>query len=123
MIKDDYFLSLLFEIAKNVPKVAGARIAAALVYHGKIIAQGQNRYKSHPLQKEWGKNEKAIFLHAELDAAKRIYQERLDFSDYTIYIARAKRMGNVWIPGNARPCVGCMGFLSDELRLKRIVYT
>ncbi len=118
--RDEYFINLLFEIAKNVPRVAGAKISSALVYKNKIISQGQNRYKSHPLQARWGKNEKAIYLHAEIDTLKTAVG--LDISDCVLYIARARLVGNAWVHGSARPCNGCMEFLRF-LNIKRIVYT
>ena len=101
--------SLLFKLACSQQPVANARIAAALVYKNRVVAFGHNRYKSHPLQKRYAKNENSIYLHAEIDALARGII-LANTSNWCLYIVRAKynRPNGRLVYGLARPCIGCM---------------
>ena len=120
--------SLLFKLACSQQPVANARIAAALVYKNRVVAFGHNRYKSHPLQKRYGKNEHSIYLHAELDAIAtlcRSISSSVEPSRCILYIVRAK-FANVdrrsYIYGLARPCIGCMRAIA-AFGINRVCYS
>jgi deoxycytidylate deaminase len=89
---------------------AAARIATALVYKREIISTGICQMKSHPFQKTYAKNSKAIFLHAEVDAIKNAVNQRIDLdiiAKSTLYICRQRIIAQEWTAGIARPCSGC----------------
>jgi tRNA(Arg) A34 adenosine deaminase TadA len=100
-----FWLQRTLEHARTVPPVAGARVAAMLLV-GKVWHIGFNSLKTHPLMAKFGKNDKAICLHAEVNSIARALRwntpERLEGS--TMYIARAKADGSA---GMAKPCEGC----------------
>lgn len=101
-------------------------VASALVHRNKIISYGVNSMKSHSFQKRYGKNEHAIFLHAEVAAiyaAKKMKFEKFDNS--ILYIARIKYKDttkNDIISGLAAPCDGCLRCINDH-NIKSVVYT
>lgn len=102
-------LDSAFAIAQGLPTVAKARVCAMLEDEDGIIDIGVNQYKSHPLQARFGSNDKAIFLHSEIDAIinqlRRLPVNYLKYS--TLWIARAKKINGVWKKGLAKPCSGC----------------
>lgn len=120
--KDMKYISLLTKIAEAVPPVRSARLAAALVHKNEIIAFGVNKMKTHPFQKQYGKNPQAIFLHAENDCLLRAMKKvgREGIRGATLYVARVKNPGNVF--GNACPCEGCRDAIETH-DLGRVVYT
>jgi len=81
-------------------------MGAVLAYRNRVVAVGQNSTKSHPLAAKYSKNEKAICLHAEIDAIKNALKvvDVEDLNKMTLYVARVKRTGLI---GNAKPCNGC----------------
>lgn len=125
----DKYLSILSTIAQDVLPVGHAKIAAAIVYKDEIISIGVCSYKTHPLQKQYGRNAHSIFLHAEVDAlvkAKyRVLKRGISLKKCTMYIARAKRAGSQsigYISGLAKPCDGCMKAI-NEAGITRVFYT
>jgi len=108
-------------IAENVPKVANAQIAAAIVYKRQLISVGFNQKKTHPFQKTFSKNPDAIYLHAETsaiyNALKKVSVEEL--KKCSLYIFRIKSDGST---GLAKPCVGCMKCITT-FDLKAVYYT
>ena len=120
-------------ILHTLSKVAAAnpgqreKLAAAVVCRNKIISIGINSMKSHPMAAKYGKNEHAVFLHAEVAAIKNALREIDvdDFSKCDIYITRVKKEAPftkkfVW--GLAKPCAGCERAIA-EFGLKRVIYT
>lgn len=120
-------------ILHTLSKVAAAnpgqreKLAAAVVCRNKIISIGINSMKSHPMAAKYGKNEHAVYLHAEVAAIKNALREIDvdDFSKCDIYITRVKKEAPftkkfVW--GLAKPCVGCERAIA-EFGLKRTIYT
>lgn len=91
--------------ARKIEPVAGARVAAAISVNGNLFF-GYNSRKTHPMMAKWGKNDKAICLHAEVDVIKNSLRHHRadDLSRATLYVARAKADGT---PGLAKPCEGC----------------
>lgn len=125
MDKNQRFLNAAFEIATTVTPVSrqGARLAALVVYKGKVLAVGTNHRKTHPFQSKYGKNIKSIYLHAETNAIKKSLREKKDLSKCILYIARARgSQKNGYQPGKAKPCVGCMRAIVD-FNIKKIYYT
>lgn len=103
-MKHEQRLKDLLQTAKHVTPVAGARIAAAIYDRNELVATGFNSRKTHPLMAKFGKNDKAIHLHAEVDALRDAAKWTLGVEGCTMYIARAKADGS---PGLAKPCEGC----------------
>ena len=120
-------------ILHTLAKVAAAnpndreKFAAAVVYRNRIISIGMNSMKSHPMAAKYGKNEHAIFLHAEVAAIKNALREIAvdDFSKCDIYITRVKKekpFSNKFVWGLSKPCRGCERAIA-EFGLKRTIYT
>lgn len=118
-------LDSLWPLTKHVVPVAAARIVAAIAYKGKIISVGFNQRKTHPLQKKYGKNPDAIFLHAEISAIIQARRELTldELSKSTLYIIR-RRMTIEGLPvyGNAKPCCGCLKAIKD-FGIKKVIYS
>lgn len=120
-------LEVLKTIIADQPGAANARLAAAIVYKNKIVSVGYNQRKTHPFQADYGKNDKAIYFHAEthaiFNALKRLDKKQL--AKCTLVVARLKKDGpgsNNDLFGLAKPCSGCQKCI-DEHGLKRVVYT
>jgi len=124
-VRDAKILNTLEVVLEDLPKVFNAKVAAAVVYKGKIISVGVNQDKTHPVAAEYQKNEHSIFLHAEVDAIvkarKRISETDLKRS--TLYVARVKMdsFQNTMF-GMSRPCSGCMRCIKDH-GIKKVIYT
>lgn len=98
------------------------RVAALLVRrNGKEISTGINKFKTHPLQAKFGRNNKSICLHAEIDAIVEccdwLWFDELKGS--IMYIARVKRDGSL---GLAKPCSGCFRALV-HFNIKEVYWT
>lgn len=111
----------LVAYAKDGIIIRGSSHAAAITYKGKIISIGRNQLKTHPIMKKYGKNDKAIFLHAEIDAILRAAREvGPEFlSKCTLYVLRVTKGGVV---SNSCPCSGCARFIKD-MNIKEVVFT
>ena len=130
--KELAIMDLLRREAILTTPVRSSKIAAAVVIKNKIISIGRCQMKTHPMQMEFGKNDQAIYLHAEMDVIIKGLQF-VDVSDYnnaSIMICRVKRPeanNKIWIYGNAKPCVGrnklgCMNAIL-HFGFKRVIYT
>lgn len=94
------------KLAQKVKPVAGAKVAAIIrTPYGREFV-GVNSRKTHPLQAKFGKNDKAICKHAEVDAIVTALRwiDTDDLRGSIIYVARAKADGS---DGMAKPCEGC----------------
>lgn len=120
-------------ILHTLSKVAAAnpgqreKLAAAVVCRNKIISIGINSMKSHPMAAKYGKNEHAVYLHAEVAAIKNALREIDvdDFSKCDIYITRVKKekpFTKKYVWGLAKPCAGCERAIA-EFGLKRTIYS
>ncbi len=114
-------------LARDVPKVGNARLAAALILDNKIVSVGVNSRKSHPFQAKYGKNKDAIYLHAETAAIKNFLRmdEPDKLSRCTMFVCRVKQSNTiprytVW--GLARPCIGCQRAIA-LFNIKKVVYS
>lgn len=84
---------------------------------GKIISQGFNRLKTHPMQFEYAKRygiEEKIYLHAEMAALIKCREQ-----PYSMYIGRV--MHNTSI-GMCKPCPICQMAIK-EAGVKYVMYT
>ena len=120
--RDRKHLDLAFKLAQAAEKVAGARLGALLVIGNRVVAMGHNQYRTHPLQKRWGKNSDAIYLHAEIAAIVNFLRSNSesDLQNATLYVARV--LANSDTEGMAKPCPGCAAAI-DSYGIKRVVYT
>ena len=123
----DRMITQLSNIAQDVDGIGSARLAAAVVYKRDIVSIGVNKRKSHPFQKKYGKNQDAIFLHAEIlaihNALKKISPEELAKS--SLYVCRMrytdqKRSSMEY--GLACPCDGCKKAIA-AFDIKEVYYT
>lgn len=126
MDKNARLLDNLYKIARDNDPVAGGRLAACVVYKNKVVAYGFNQAKTHPFQAQYGKNDDAIYWHAETNAihnALRVLSED-ELAKATLYVARARYEMNrpVWTWGMSKPCEGCAKCI-DKYNIKRVVYT
>jgi len=112
--------NLLEKVVEAVQPVANHRLAAALVHKNSIISIGINKKKTHPFMRDYGKNDEAIYLHAEIDcivnALRHVSAD--DISKYSLYVLRAKKNGN----GMAKPCEGCQRAIA-QFGIKDVYYT
>lgn len=103
------------------------KIAAAVVKRGKIVSMGFNYKKSDPLQKRFGRNEDAIYLHAEIHAIKMALKTISvdELAGCDLYVCRVKRprpRSSEWVWGLAKPCKGCSRAIA-EFDIRSVVYT
>lgn len=114
MSKRARIFSYLHEMAAISPRVGNARIACAIVHrNGRIVSATTNKRKTHPLQARYAKNERAIYLHAEVNAIVQALRE-LDVSDFKgcdMYLARVA--GRDFHPAVVEPCPGCARAIRD----------
>lgn len=112
-------------IARDIDPIGSARIAAAITYRGKIVSIGINQRKSHPFQAKYGKNDKAIYFHAEVNVIHNALQNTGD-ADFlrkcSLYVVRQKYHEGKWVDGLAKPCSGCMRAIS-VYNINNIYYT
>ena len=127
--KHSRYLNILSKVAADIAKPAKAntRVSAAIVYRNDIVSFGVSARKSHPFQAKFGKNEDAVYLHAETDAIKNalkyISMEELEKS--TLYICRIKftdthRKNMIF--GLSKPCCGCARCIS-AFGIRSVVYS
>lgn len=113
-------LNRLQDISLATPKVSNFRLAAAIIYKNRLVSYGVNSYKSSPFQKKYGKNEHAIFLHAEIaainNALRHINVSQLSKSK--MIICRINKEGLAM----SKPCVGCQRALA-EFGIRTVFYT
>ena len=103
----------LVQLAVNAPLNTGpVKVAAALIYKGRILATGTNQYKTHPLMMTRGYREDQNWRHAEVDCIlnglKVMSKEQMTRCE--LRVVRAKRPSHNsknWILGLAKPCPGC----------------
>lgn len=121
--RDKKFLDETIHLARAGHRVGGARLGAILTIGNRVVAMGQNMYKSHPLQKRFGKNADAIFLHAEINCIVNFLRNNSeeDLQRATLYVGRAYG-DNMEMVGTAKPCPGCMSAI-EHYGIKRVVHT
>jgi deoxycytidylate deaminase len=102
-------------------------LAAGLVYKNKLISFGYSQMKSHTFQKKYGKNDDAIYLHAEVNCIHNAIRSGFDrFDKSTLYVVRTKWNGpfedKFKVDGISKPCSGCMKCVIDY-KIKNVIYT
>lgn len=97
-------MNKLLEIARDLPKVFGVQVVAAIYKGNRLVAYGFNKPKTHPFQRQWAPHPLALYSHAEVDAIRKAIKQEVDLTRCTIYVARWTNDG----PAIARPCNGCM---------------
>lgn len=105
-IAQQVVLDRAMKLAQKVKPVAGAKVAAIIrTPYGREFV-GINSRKTHPLMAKFGKNDKAICKHAEVDAIVTALRwiDSDDLRGSIMYVARAKADGS---SGLAKPCSGC----------------
>lgn len=127
--KDERYIRMVFELAKDIEPVRGSRMAAMLVKGKTPVAYGFNHKKSNPFQARFAKKPEAVYFHAEVHAIKNALRTISveDLKQCTLYIARAKKgdghsSRRHWHYGEAKPCSGCANCI-NEFELKSVVYT
>lgn len=113
-----------FKIAEEVSETSEfprVKIGSIIVKKKEILSVGINQEKTHPMQMRYNKfnsyNVKNAFLHAEIDAIRKVSIDDLEGS--SIYIYRKDLIGNIAM---CRPCRACMRAIKD-LGIKNIYYT
>ena len=123
-----YIFNILHELAIANPGIRNQfKMAAGIAYRGNLLATGLNSFKSHPMMRQWGKNEDSIFIHAEIDAIKNALKimSQSELSRCDLYIARVKRpdsLSDAWVPGLAKPCHGCQRAIA-AFDIRNVYYT
>lgn len=103
------------------------KLAAALTLKRDVISIGFNEMRSHPLQKQFGKNEESIFLHAEISSIVNALNhiDKSDLKKSTLYIHRVKKLSKFdseWVDGMACPCEGCQSAIYS-FGIPRVIYS
>lgn len=126
--------SRFFQLAEKQAKLStfhDGQLGCVVVHKNKIVCEGHNSSKTHPLQKIYNEgyrcnnNENDYWslhsLHAEMtcliEAEKILTKE--DFSKASLYVCRIRKITPY---GLARPCPACMKRIK-ELGIKHIYYT
>lgn len=118
---DKQMLSFLEREALEGEAIRGSKHACAIVHKNKLLAVGTNKLKTHPIMLKYGKNEKAIFLHAEMDAIVRVINlHGADIlSECDLYVMRLTQGNKV---GNSKPCSGCQRAI-EAFNIKKVYHT
>lgn len=96
-----------------------ARIVAAVIINGKIVAYGKNQNKTHPVAARYSKHKEAIYLHAEVDAIHKAKRKYKDLSKAEIFVLRKHNNGNY---GICAPCSGCIRCIVEN-NITKITYS
>jgi deoxycytidylate deaminase len=123
------YINILSKIASDIITMpaGNARMAACIVYKNDIVAFGANEAKTHPFQAKFGRNQEAVFLHAETCAIKNALRNisAEELSKSTLYICRVKFedfMRKKLVFGLAKPCDGCIRCI-HTFGIKSVVYS
>lgn len=121
-----------FEMAKNVSTLSDFykqhHLGCVITYKNKVIGDGYNSLKTHPIQKEYNKyrNYRNNFetpnngsLHAEMMALLRCKDYDIEWNKVNVFIYRCHKND---IKANAFCCPACRQALIDR-GIKRIYYT
>ena len=113
-------INAAIELAKNNPTDLN-RMGAVIVKKKRILGEGVNSRKTHPLQFAFSKSHLKISLHAEIsaivDALRR--NEKEDLRGATIFVARVLKDGS---RAKAKPCSICQRAL-DAYGIEAVYWT
>ena len=123
--KDRKFFHKATEMASKSDM--SVKMGCVVVYKGKIISEGWNQKRTHPLQAEYDKERPDVMegtpnvhsLHAESAALFKIKNEDLRWNKVEVYISRPMVCR---LYGLAKPCPSCQKLIKD-LGIKKIHYT
>lgn len=109
------------QLAEDSEPVGGSNHVALIVYKKNILSFGQNRLKSHPLQKQFSDHPEKIYLHAEMESIIRAIREVDEdiLRKSTMYVARFGRSGRQL---NSKPCDGCQKAI-EFYQIKKVIHT
>jgi deoxycytidylate deaminase len=101
------------------------KIAAVLIYKGKIVASATNSFsKTHPIQFKLrnklnnGIGKPLPYVHAEVKVLDIAMKKGIDLSKCSLFISRITKSGKQSI---SKPCNECMYFIRSN-RIKNIIY-
>jgi tRNA(Arg) A34 adenosine deaminase TadA len=94
------------------------RHIAAIVYKNKIIAIGRNLNKTHPLAELFSRRPGAIYLHAEIDAIRRI-PNSIPLKECSLVVIRTDRRNQLMY---SKPCEGCLRAIK-QYELEKVFYS
>lgn len=127
--RDNKIMQFVRRLAIDNPGVRERfKLSAALVIKRDIISIGNNMMRSHPVQKQFGKNNQAIYLHAEINAICNAlnHVDKEALRKATLYVYRVKKDANrhhdIWVDGVACPCEGCTGAI-HAFGINRVVHS
>lgn len=125
--RDNRMLQFIRRQAIDTEKAGNARIAAGIAIKGQLISTGRNQLRTHPFQRQWAKNELAIYLHAETCAISNAlnHVDKDELRRATLYIHRVKKPASgskEWIDGLAKPCAGCMSAIV-AFGIRKVIYS
>ena len=125
LIRKDYYW---FGVAKNIAMKSTyhhQKIGCIAVFNNKLIAQGFNQEKTHPIQKRYNAyrdNQEDVLdalpkLHAEITCLNQLAGKNIPYNKVKIYIYRIKinkiDKNNIFSVGMARPCPACMEYIKS----------
>lgn len=123
------YLNILSKLAADIPNPAkrNSRVAACIVYKNDVVSLGVSERKSHPFQAKYGKNEEAIYLHAETSAIRNAlkYISMNELEKSTLYVCRIKyedTFKRKLVFGLSKPCTGCARCIST-FGIRNVVYS
>lgn len=125
--RDRRIMQFIRRQAIDVEKFSNARIAAGIAIKGQLISTGRNSGRTHPFQKQFSKNNHAIFLHAETCAISNSLNHvaKEDLKKATLFIHRVKlpnKDSTEYVDGLAKPCSGCMSAIA-AFGIRRVIYS
>ena len=122
--RDLRFFEKATEMAKksDMPQQMGCIVT----YKGKIIAEGYNQQRTHPLQAEYDKERPDVIegtanvhsMHAESSALFKIKNMNIKWNKVEVYICRPLKCRTF---GLAKPCPSCQKLIRD-MGIKKIHY-
>lgn len=120
-MKSSSIWSMLEAHAEHSDQVRSSRHAAAIVYKGQVLSLGNNKLKTHPIMLKYGKNDKSIYLHAEVDAIVRCINKfgSSILSNCSLYVLRLDKMNRICI---SKPCEGCQKAI-EAFGVRHVYYT
>lgn len=118
---------LLTEVAIATPRVSNAKVSAALLHRGRVVALGVNSEKTNPFQLRYSKNQHALSMHAETAAIRNALRHLSveQISNCVLVVCRVRCVSNRpghWIWGLSRPCQGCCRAIA-EFGIREVWYT
>ena len=92
------------------------RLGAVIFKGDKVISFGTNSSKSHPIVKEYSRDENKIYIHAEIHA---ILKAKDEVKDADLLVIRLNKNDELCM---AKPCDVCKQLIIDS-NIRNIVYS